>query len=135
MMVGSKRRKKKPIKNILFVDDEEYTREPFKEALEQFGYEVRVATNGNEALELFLESPADLIITDLFMPEKDGQTFIYEIMQEFPETNIIAITGFDSPYGKKTELKIAKTHGAKRVFTKPVKISELIEAIKELEKN
>jgi CheY-like chemotaxis protein len=114
---------KKPIKNILVIDDEEMIRDLFKEGLERFGYEVTVASNGNEGVKFFRENPADLIITDIFMPEKDGHTLIDEIMREFPEANIFAIT---------RELNIAEALGAKRVFAKPVKLSELLDAIKEL---
>jgi CheY-like chemotaxis protein len=121
---------KKPIKNILFVDDEESVRKIFKEALEKFGYKVTVAPNGNEGIKLFRENPVELIITDIFMPEKDGHAFILEIMQEFPDTRVFAITGKQS-YDLEMELNIAQTLGAVKVFTKPCKLSELIEAIKE----
>ncbi|MFC1814333.1 response regulator [Thermodesulfobacteriota bacterium] len=125
---------RKPIKNILFVDDEEKLWKLFKEALEKFGYKVWVAFNGNEGLKLFRENLADLIITDIFMPEKDGHTFIHEIMQEFPGTNIFAITGKKTFLGIDMELDAAETLGAKRVFAKPVKLSELVKAIKALDR-
>lgn len=119
------------VKSILFVDDEEPVRRLFKEALEKFGYRVRLAANGNEAIALFQKKPADLIITDIFMPEKDGHTLILEIKQDFPNAHIFAITGkqfFDT----QMELDIAKTLGAIRVFTKPCKLSQILAAIKEL---
>ena len=122
---------KKPIKNILVVDDEEIIRDIFKEGLEKFGYEVMVASNGNEGLKLFRENPADLIITDIFMPEKDGHALTHEILQEFPEANIFAITGKMS-FEPEMKLDFAETPGAIRVFTKPIKISEILAAIKEL---
>jgi len=121
----------KSVKSILFVDDEEPVRKLFQEALEKFGYKVRVASNGDKGIKLFRENPADLIITDIFMPEKDGHVFILEIMQEFPETKIFAITGKKS-FEPEMELSIAETLGAKRVFAKPCKISEILNAIKEL---
>ena len=124
---------KRKIKNILVVDDEHLIQELIKAGLEKFGYEVAVAQNGNEAYALFRKNPADLIITDIFMPEKDGHTFIHELLQEFPETKIFAITGHKSfeaePY---IDLDIAETLGAVRVFPKPIKISELLAAIKEI---
>ena len=123
--------KKNPVKHILFVDDEPPVRELFKEALEKFGFQVSLATNGNEGLESFRKNPADLIITDIFMPEKDGHAFILELLQEFPEAKIFAITGKKS-FEPEMELDIAKTLGALRVFAKPCKLSELIAAIREL---
>ncbi|MCJ7540095.1 MAG: response regulator, partial [Desulfobacterales bacterium] len=122
--------KKKPIKNILIVDDEEPIRKLYKRVFENFGYKVMVASDGNEGMALFRENPADLIITDIFMPEKDGHAFILEIMQEFPRTKVFAITGKITMMGIETELDIAKTLGAIKIFTKPVSLSELLEAIK-----
>jgi|GEM_PF-784735 len=123
---------KEPIKNILFIDDEEPVRQLFKDGLEKFGYTVTLASNGNEGIARFRENPADLIITDLFMPEKNGHELIHEIMQEFPGTKIFAITGKRTRMGIETELDIAQTLGAIRVYTKPIKLSELLTAIKEL---
>jgi len=122
---------KQPVRSILFVDDEEPVRRLFKEALEKFGYQVRLATNGNEAIALFREDPTDLIITDIFMPKKDGHTLILEVKQDFPDVHIFAITGkkFFDPL---MELDIAKTLGAIKVFTKPCKLSQLLASIKEL---
>lgn len=122
---------KAPVKSILFVDDEEPVRRLFKEALEKFGYQVRLATNGNEAIALFRADPADLIITDIFMPEKDGHTLILEVKQDFPNVHIFAITG-KKFFDIRMELDIAKTLGAIKVFTKPCKLSLLLAAIKEL---
>jgi len=122
---------KNPVKHILFVDDEQPVRELFKEALEKFGFQVSLATNGNDGLASFRKNPADLIITDIFMPEKDGHAFILEVLQEFPEAKIFAITGKKS-FEPEMELDIAKTLGALRVFAKPCKLSELIAAIREL---
>ena len=122
---------KQPVRSILFVDDEEPVRRLFKEALEKFGYQVRLATNGNEAMALFCEDPPDLMITDIFMPEKDGHTLILEVKQDFPNVHIFAITG-KKFFDPQMELDIAKTLGAIKVFTKPCKLSQLLAAIKEL---
>ncbi|MDF1591780.1 MAG: response regulator [Desulfobacterales bacterium] len=124
--------KKKLIKNILVVDDEEPICKLLKRALEKFGYKVMIASDGNEGMTLFRENPAGLIITDIFMPEKDGHAFILEMMQEFPGTKIFAITGKNTMMGIETELDIAQTLGAIKGFTKPIMLNELLEAIKEL---
>lgn len=121
----------KAIKSILFVDDEEQIRIVFKQVLEKFRYKVMIASNGNEAMRIFRIKPADLIITDIVMPEKDGLTFIHEVLEEFPGTKIIAITG-NRQFGSEMELNIAATLGAKSVFTKPIKVSKLLEVIKAL---
>jgi CheY-like chemotaxis protein len=123
--------KNRPVKSVLVIDDEEVVCNLFKEALEKFGYEVTVACDGEEGLKLFRKHPTDLIITDIFMPKKDGHTLILEIKEEFPETKIFAITGKVS-FDPEMELEIAQKLGAAITFRKPVKFSALIGAIKGL---
>ncbi len=56
--------------SILVVDDDRAMRIMLRYLLEGAGYSVREASNGHEALDLFRREPADVVITDLFMPEK-----------------------------------------------------------------
>ena len=123
--------KKRPVKSVLFIDDEEQVRNLFKEALEKFGYEVTVAADGEDGLRLFRKHPADLVITDIFMPKKDGHTLILDITEEFPEANIIAITGNVS-FDPEMELDMAQDLGAVKTFQKPVKLRVLLDAIEKL---
>jgi len=123
--------KKRPIKSVLFIDDEKAVCKLFKEALEKFGYEVTVALDGDEGLRLFRRLPADLVITDIFMPKKDGHTLIIEITNEFPGANIFAITGNVS-FDPGMELDMAQKLGAVKTFQKPVKFRALLDAIGEL---
>ena len=127
--------------SILIVDDEEDIRDALILVLESAGYDVRVASNGNEAVELQREQPADLIITDIIMPQKDGVSTIKEISQEFPGIKIIAISGGGGvqpveyvPEAITTTayLAAAKEAGADRVFTKPFERNDLIKAVDEL---
>ena len=122
---------KRQVKSVLFIDDEEAIRDLFKEALEKFGYEVTVAVDGDEGLKLFREHPADLVITDIFMPKKDGHTLIIDITKEFPGANIIAITGNVS-FDPEMELDMAQDLGAVKTFLKPVKLKSLLDAIGEI---
>jgi len=122
---------KRPIKSVLVVDDEEEIRTLFKGALEKFGYEVTVAVDGDEGLKLFRKHRADLVITDIFMPNKDGHQLIMEMTKEFPGVNIIAITGKVS-HSPDMELDLAQMLGAAKTFQKPVKFRALLDAIGEL---
>ena len=86
--------------SILIIDDEEDIRDVLQMILEGAGHEIRVASNGNEAIELQRSEPADLIITDIIMPEKDGVNTIKEIRQEFTEIRIhLMILAFNSCEG------------------------------------
>ncbi|HEX3245156.1 MAG TPA: response regulator [Chloroflexota bacterium] len=60
---------------VLVVDDDPAIRDFVGQALEEEGYEVRLAINGQDALSTLLEWHADLIVLDLMMPTMDGWTF------------------------------------------------------------
>lgn len=127
--------------SILIIDDEENIRDSLQMVLERAGYEVRVASDGNEAIELQREKPAQLVITDIKMPEKDGVRTIKEMRREFPAVRIIAISGGGSvePLAYKpgaitttAYLAAAKEVGADRVFAKPFDRKDLIQAVDDL---
>ena len=66
-------------KTILLVDDEIEIIDIQKRYLIQAGYQVLVAHDGLEGLEIFQKNPVDLIITDIMMPKMDGYDFISEV--------------------------------------------------------
>ena len=78
---------------ILVIEDEEDSRAIVQQALESDGHEVIPAADGAEGLALQRKNPADLVITDIFMPEKEGIETIHELKQEFPRVKIIAMSG------------------------------------------
>ena len=79
--------------SILIIDDDRQVRLMLRRRLMQHGYEIAEASDGNEGVRLYRETPTDLIITDLIMPEKEGLETITELKQEFPDLKIIAISG------------------------------------------
>ncbi len=116
---------------ILVVDDDRQIREMLLQMLEIEGYEVMVAPNGKEALKLQAQNPADLVITDLIMPEKEGIETIREFQERYPKTDIIAISG-GGVVGPESYLKIAKSLGAKKTYVKPIRREELLSGIREV---
>jgi YesN/AraC family two-component response regulator len=78
---------------ILIIDDESQIRSMLRLMLERVGYEVVEAPDGIEGIRKYREKPADLIITDLIMPNKDGIGMIIDLKKEFPEVKIIAMSG------------------------------------------
>jgi YesN/AraC family two-component response regulator len=78
----------------------------------------------------YREKPADLIITDLIMPNKDGIGMIIDLKKEFPEVKIIAMSGggVNRPEGY---LDGAKKLGANRTLTKPIDRDKMLTAVKE----
>jgi CheY-like chemotaxis protein len=118
---------------ILIVDDDFIILVMFREMLEGAGYEVVDAHNGKVALEITMDYPADLIIMDIFMPEKEGIETIKKLMAEFPETKIIAISGGgDRQFDPEPYLEMLAKLGAKHTFKKPIMRDELLEAVREV---
>jgi YesN/AraC family two-component response regulator len=116
---------------ILIIDDEEQIRAVFKEMLGRSGYMVSEASNGEEGLILQREKPADLIITDIVMPHKEGLETIREIRQEFPEVKIVAISG-GGEIGSDQYLDVAKQFGVVCTLQKPIRLEELLGTVERL---
>ncbi len=116
---------------ILVIDDEEVVRRPISDLLRMDGHDVEEAGDGQAGLELYRKAPADVVITDIFMPEKDGLELIQELKKMYPDVKIIAISGV----GIRQELDIVsltKQLGALYAFEKPFDMHELINAVNEL---
>jgi CheY-like chemotaxis protein len=115
---------------ILIIDDESQIRSMLRLMLERVGYEIAEAPDGVEGIRQYREKPADLIITDLIMPNKDGIGMIIDLKKEFPEIKIIAMSGggVNRPEGY---LDGAKKLGATRTLTKPIDREEMLKAVKE----
>lgn len=116
---------------ILIIDDDEQIRLILQQMMEWAGYEVMAAENGRVAMEIQRETPADLVITDLIMPEQEGLETISRLKKEFKGIKIIAISG-GGRIGPEAYLPAALEIGADRVFTKPFEIETILGAVKEL---
>ncbi len=119
------------MRRILIIDDDYQVRKMLRRMLEKKGYEVIDAIDGAHGITLQKESPADLVITDIIMPEKEGIETISEMRSDFTEVKIIAISGggrvSPAPY-----LRLATDMGAHDAFIKPIKNEELLNAIEGL---
>jgi two-component system response regulator AtoC len=78
---------------ILLVDDDDETREVFRDLLADAGYDVMVAANGAEACRTLGSFGADLVITDLEMPGMDGLQLIRWLRTARPSCSILLVTG------------------------------------------
>jgi two-component system response regulator (stage 0 sporulation protein F) len=112
---------------ILVIDDQEPIRALLRESLEAAGYEVLEASNGRLGLELFQERSADLIITDIVMPEMDGLELMLELARNFLNVKVIAISGGLESEGT---LHVAKLLGARQTFHKPLDMDKLLSAVR-----
>ena len=126
---------------VIIIDDEEDIRIVLKEIFERAGFEVAVASNGDDGLNLLREQGADLVITDIIMPGSDGVETAYDIRMEFPQTKIIVMSGGGnaeslgyepSAINTTAYLASAAAVGADLTLTKPFDRKELIKAAQEL---
>jgi CheY-like chemotaxis protein len=115
-----------PRRRILLVDDDPDVRRSLGNTLTKAGYEVVPAANGVEALRQWRDiHGGDLVILDMFMPEKDGLETIVELRNHSPGVPIIAISGGGTT-GRLDILQDAKLLGAIETFEKPFSTHALL---------
>ena len=107
---------KVPKPRILVVDDDESLRRVTEVQLEQEGYAVTTAADGEQALKALAESLQDLVITDLKMPGLTGVDLLRRIRELYPEVVVILVTAFGSVDSAVEAMKL----GAYDYLTKPV---------------
>lgn len=117
--------------HILVIDDDPNVLKVLQHILIAQGHEIVTAVNGQEGLDLFRQAPADLIITDMVMPVKDGLKMIMELEKEFPDVPIIAISG-GGVIEPERYLALAEIIGTKKTLTKPFTKEALVEAVNEV---
>ena len=116
---------------ILVIDDDEQMRDLLQRAMQWAGFEVVAAENGRLGQQSFEAQPADLIITDLIMPDQEGLETISVLKKRYPAVKIIAISG-GGRIGPEAYLPAALELGADRVFAKPFDVKELVTAVQAL---
>jgi len=114
---------RKQQKRVLIVDDDESLRRRLAALLEAAGYEITQASNGREALNRAGTLEADIILTEIVMPEVEGLQLIQELLRLNPSQRIIAMSG---AHRAESYLATAKLLGAKATFTKPLPAEKLL---------
>jgi len=115
------------IPRILVVDDDENIRMVFKMNLEDRGYEVDSAANGQEALDKASRGFYNIALIDIKLPDMDGTALLDTFNEKLPKMKKIIVTGFPT---LENAMK-AVNEGADGYILKPVKMEELIETIEE----
>jgi|SRR5919197_6153057 DNA-binding response OmpR family regulator len=119
------------MRRILVIDDHTEIRELLRVTLEAAGYDVAVAPNGREGLEIQRRRPAELVITDIFMPEQEGLETIQELREQTPRPKIIAMSG-GGRLGTLEYLPAAREFGADRTLDKPFDCEAMLTAVREM---
>ena len=107
--------------NILIVDDEKNIREGLKIYLAKDNHKILLAADGVEAYKILTENEIDVVITDLKMPNLDGETLMKKIIKEFYNIPVIILTG----HGTVETAVQAMREGAYDFLTKPLNLEKL----------
>ena len=107
--------------NILIVDDEQSYRQLLSLVFESDGHSVRTAMNGREALERLQEDPADVIVSDVKMPDIDGIEMLRSVRETLPDLGVVLMTAFASVETAREAFKL----GADDFIQKPFDVEEL----------
>lgn len=113
---------------ILVVDDDKNTRRLFQAVLENEGYEVVTAENGEDALEAMDRQYIDLVVLDIMMPEMDGYEFTKTLRQCSNHLPILMVSAKQLPSEKKQGFLV----GTDDYMTKPIDEEEMLLRIKAL---
>jgi CheY-like chemotaxis protein len=116
---------------VLVIEDDEHFRNLTLRWFESYGIEAEGAADGARGLALQRRHPADVIITDIFMPEMEGIETIHDLRAEFPQAKIIAMSG-RNPMAKFDVFQVARELGAAKTFKKPFRFEELVAAVRDL---
>lgn len=108
-------------KSVLVIDDDEEIRRLLRDVLNQSGYLVELAEDGDAGLDIFKEKHPDIVVTDLSMPRMKGLDVLTMIREASPETPVIILSGKGTFSDVQSALKI----GAYDYIVKPVKINKL----------
>lgn len=116
---------------ILLVDDHEPVTLSLQSMIEGMGHETQTATSGRQALDLHRQSPVDVLVTDIFMPDMDGYELIQKFRRDYPAVKVIAISGGIPRAPGGPYLEVANKMGARWVLRKPFSPAQFIELIDE----
>jgi two-component system, chemotaxis family, chemotaxis protein CheY len=122
---------------ILVIDDDHLVRDTLKSFLQVEGHTVLLAVDGNDGLRQCREQIVDLVICDIFMPEKEGIETVREMRQMMPTVPIVTMTGgarvvpSASNRGQTDYLQMSRLVGATATITKPFRPRELIALVEQ----
>lgn len=116
---------------LLIIDDETAILKTLKEALEDEGFRVQTLNETTHALDLIGQLVPDLILLDIFMPNQNGLDFLEKIKKEYPDQQIMIISGFGTIQIALDAIK----RGACNFIEKPLNLDEILSKIEYLKKN
>jgi CheY-like chemotaxis protein len=115
---------------VLIIDDERPIRQLLRRMLEGAGHTVIDAADGLQAMALWRKEPCDVVVTDIYMPGKDGIEVIREMKQAVPRPKIIAMSG-GTRMGLFDLMPAAIALGADRMLVKPFDRTTFVQTVQE----
>ena len=114
--------------SVLVIDDSVEIREILQQMLKSLGHESREFEDGAQGVASYRAQRADVVLLDMFMPDKDGLETLRELRQADPDVRVIAMTG-GGAFHNVGILKPASLMGARQLLFKPITLAELRNAI------
>ena len=119
---------RRPSPSILIADDDDQIRSLLRSILEDEGYRVFTAEHGKKAIAILKETPIDLMLTDLVMPEQEGMETIVQARRDYPGLKIVAVSGAFAG----SILDAASHFGASAILEKPLQVDEVLKVVQDL---
>jgi len=113
---------------ILIVDDEPGARNLLRGMLEDDGYQIITADDGEEAVEVYKTAKPEAVLLDVYMPRMDGLAALGQIRRFDPEARVAMLSGM----GKQTTVKEAARAGARDFVVKPFDNDRVLGCVEEL---
>lgn len=114
------------VAKVLVVDDALFMRNKAAKLLKENGYEVVEASNGAEAIDIYVKEKPDVVLMDITMPVLDGIGGVKGIKEKDPQAKVIMVTAL----GQRSMVLEAIRAGARDFIVKPYDPQNLLEAIK-----
>ena len=110
--------------NVLVVDDEEVVRRSYAAVLASARLNAQVASNGDAGLRAMRQRAFDVVLLDMRMPGTDGMTVLKTLKQQWPESEVVVITGYPNVDSAKEAVRL----GACDYLAKPVGPDDIVGA-------
>ena len=105
--------------HVLVIEDHDDTRDMLDILLRTEGYDVTLASDGEDGLDRYRARAADIVLVDVFMPRKNGIDTIRELMRDDPNAVCIAMSADGDPL-RRNALDVAREAGARLTLRKPI---------------
>ncbi len=112
---------------ILVIDDSEVIRKLLSDYLTELGYAVDLAADGQEGVEMALESDYQMVFCDIHMPKKNGWEVYQEVSKMKPSLPFVMTDSLPDELAK-----LAQESGARRCLRKPFDLSEVRETVEQI---